>query len=64
MLAPVRVEVKGGGVSHIASGFIGNHGDIVAYLVLLRITFERIERIAYRHIRRPGNAGVGTIGIE
>ena len=64
MLAPVRVEVKRGRVRYIASGFIGNHGDIVAYLVLVRIAFERIKRIAHHNVRRPGHASVSAIGIE
>jgi hypothetical protein len=41
----VRVEVERSRVSHITAGFIGNDGDIVAYLTLIRIAFERIKRI-------------------
>ena len=64
MLASIRVEVKGRGVSHVAAGFIGNDGDIVAYLVLIRVAFERIKRIAHCYIRRPRHASVGAEGIE
>jgi hypothetical protein len=64
VLAPIRVEVKGGGVSHVPTGFIGNDGDIIAYLVLVRIPLEWIKRIAHRNVRRPGDAGVGTKGIK
>ena len=58
------VEVEGGGVSHIASGIVGYDRDIIAYLALVRIAFERIKRIAHRNVRRPGHAGVSAIGIE
>ena len=64
MLAPVCVEVKRGGVSHVASGIVGYDRDIIAYLVLVRIAFERIKRIAHRNVWRPGHAGVSAIGIE
>jgi len=37
VLTVVRVEVEGSGVSHVATSFIGHNGDIVAYLVLIRI---------------------------
>ena len=64
MLAPVRVKVKRRGVSHVAAGFIGNDGDIVAYLALIRIAFEGIKRVAYGHVWRPGHAGIRAKGIE
>jgi len=43
MLAPARVEVERGGICHIGSGVIRYERDVVAYLVLLRIAFERRE---------------------
>ena len=43
VLTVVRVEVEGGRISHVATGFIGDNGDIVAYLVLIRITLRRIK---------------------
>jgi hypothetical protein len=64
VLPRVRVEVKRGGIRHIASGIIRNDGDVVAYLVLLRIAFEWSKRIAHADVRRPVNAAVGTERIE
>ena len=43
VLTVVRVEVEGGRVSHVAPSFIRDNGDIVAYLVLVRITLRRIK---------------------
>lgn len=64
MLVSLRVEVKGSGVSHITTGIVRYNGDIVTYLLLVRVTFEGIKRIAYRHVRRPGHASIGAEGIE
>jgi hypothetical protein len=50
VLAVVGVEVESGCVSHVTPGLIGHNGDIVAYLVLIRIAFERVERIAHRDV--------------
>jgi len=60
----VRVEVERGGIRYVTACFIGNDGDIIAYLALVRIAFERIKRIAHRHVRRPCPASVGAKGIE
>ena len=64
MLVSLWVEVEGGGVSHVAAGFIGNDSDIIAYLALIGIALERIKRIADRDVRRPCNAAIRTPGIE
>ena len=64
MLSVVRIEVERSRVRHVAAGFIGNDGDVVAYLALVRIAFEWIKRIAHRHVRRPRHASVGAEGIE
>lgn len=64
VLAQVRVEVESGRVCHVATGFIGDNGDVVADLALVRIAFERVERIAHRNVSRPGNAGIGAKGIK
>jgi len=64
MLVSVLVEVKRGRVRYVTSGFIGDDGDVVAYLVLVRIAFGRIKRVAHRNVRRPGNAGIGAEGIK
>ena len=34
VLSPARVQVKRGGICHVASGVIGHNGDVIAYLVL------------------------------
>ena len=64
MLSVVRIEVERSRVRHVTAGFIGNDRDIIAYLALVRITFEWIKRIAHRHVRRPGNAGISAEGIK
>ena len=64
MLVSLWVEVEGGGVSHITSGIVGYDRDIIAYLVLIRIAFERIKGVAHRNVRRPGNAAIRALGIE
>ncbi len=64
MLVSLWVEVEGGGVSHVAAGFIGNDGDIVTYLALIRVAFERIKGVAHCDVRRPSNAAIRTPGIE
>ena len=50
LLTQVRVEVKRGSIRYIAARFVRNNGDVVADLTLVRVTFERIKRIAYRNI--------------
>jgi len=64
VLVSLRVEVKRGRVRYVTAGFVGNDGDIVAYLALIWIPFERIKRIAHCHVRRPGNTSIGAPGIE
>ena len=43
VLTVVRVEVECGRISHIAARLVGNNGDVIAYLVLIRITLRRIK---------------------
>jgi hypothetical protein len=64
VLARVRVKVERRRIRHIATGVVRNNGDVIAYLVLLRIAFERGKRIAHRDVRRPSDAAVGTPGVE
>ncbi len=64
MLSVVRIEVERSRVSHVTSGLIGNDRDVIAYLALIRVAFEGIKRIIYRHVRRPGSTSVGAKGIE
>jgi len=64
VLVSLGIEVKGRGVRNVTAGFIGNDGDIVAYLVLIWVAFERIKRTGDRHVRRPGNTRIGAPGIK
>ena len=64
VLVSAWVEIEGSRICHIASGVVRNDGDVIAYLALVRIAFERIKRIAHRDVRRPGYARVGAPGIE
>jgi len=64
VLTPVRVQVKRGGIRYIAARLIGNNGDVIADLALVRIALEGVKRIAHRNISRPGHAGVSAKGIE
>ena len=59
-----RVEIERGRIRHVAAGIVRNNGDVIAYLVLIWIAFERIKRRAHRNVRRPGNAGVSAERIE
>jgi hypothetical protein len=64
VLAPIRIKVKRGGVSHVAARFIGNDRDVISYFVLVRIAFKWDKWITYRHVRRPRHAGIGAKGIK
>ena len=64
MLSPARVEVVRGRVCDIASGVIGHDCNIIAYLVLVRPAFERTERGADGHVRRPGNTAISAVRVE
>ena len=64
MLPAGRIEVECGRIRHVAPGIVGHDRNVIAYLVLHWIAFERIKRIAHRYIRRPGDAAVGAPGIE
>ena len=64
MLTPGRVKVKSGGIRHIPACIVGDNSDVVPYLALVRIAFERIKRGAHRDVRRPGNTAIRAKGIE
>ena len=64
VLTGVRVEVEGGRIRHVATRLVRYNGDIVAYLVLIRIALGGVERIAHRNVSRPGHAGISAKGIE
>ena len=64
MLTPTRVKVVGCRVGNVSSGVIRHDGDIIAYLVLVRIAFQGIKRVTYCHIRRPRYPGVRAPGVK
>ena len=64
MLSSSRIEVVGSRICNVAAGVIGYDGDVITYLALVRIAFEWSKRIAHCHIGRPGDATIGTIGVE
>ena len=64
MLAPVRVEVKRGGIGDIASGVVRHNGDVIAYLALVWVAFKRIKRDAYLDVGRPSHAAVRAPGVK
>ena len=64
MLVSIWIEIKSGGVSHVTPGLVRYNCDIVPYLILVRIAFERVERIAHRNVSGPGHAGVSAKRIK
>src|SRR5262249_7135782 len=64
VLAPVGIEVERRRIRYVTTRIIGYDRDVIADLVLVRITFERIKCIAHCNIWGPGNASVGAPGIE
>jgi hypothetical protein len=64
VLSPRRVEIVGSRVGNVPSSVIRHDGDIIAYLVLDWIAFERGKRIAHRHIGRPRNAAIGAVRVK
>ena len=43
VLSKTGVEIECGGIRHIATGVVGNDGNVISYLVLLRPAFLRIK---------------------
>ena len=64
MLPAARVEIKRGGIRHVATGTVRRNGYVIAYLVLVRIAFQGIKRVAYCDIRRPRHPGIRAIGVK
>jgi len=62
--ASIGVDVKRRRICHVPSRVIRNNCDVIADLILLRITGLRVERIAHRDIRRPRDTTISTPGIE
>ena len=59
-----RIKVERGRISYIAARVIGNDGDVVAYLVLVRIAFKRIKGSTDCDVGRPGYTAIRAIRIE
>ena len=64
VLAPVRVEIKRSRIRYVATRVVRNDGDVIAYLVLIRIAFERIKGIAHGDVSRPRDAAIRAERIE
>jgi hypothetical protein len=64
VLSSSRVEVESRRIRHVASGVIRNNRNVIAYLALVRVTFEGIKRVAHRDVRRPRHTGIRAPGIE
>ena len=64
VLITAWIEVERGRIRHIASCVIRHDCDVVAYLVLVRPAFKRIEKVAYRYVRRPRDAAIGAVRIK
>jgi hypothetical protein len=60
----VWVDIESGRIRYVAPGVIRYDGDVIAYLLIVRKTRLRIERIAHRNVRRPGDATICAPGIE
>ena len=64
MLPAVRIEVECGRIRHVASGIVRHDRNVIAYLLLHRIAFERSKRIADRDVGCPCQATVSAPGVE
>jgi len=64
VLAPVWVKIERGRIRHVATRVVRNDGDVIAYLVLIRIAFERIKGITHGNVRRPRDAAIRAERIE
>ena len=60
----VGIHVEGGGISDVRSGVIRNDGDVIAYLLITRITCLRIESGAHSDVRRPARTTIGAPGVK
>ena len=64
MLPAGRIEVECGRIRHVAPSVVGHDRNVIAYLILHRIAFERSKRIADRDIGCPCQATVSAPGVE
>src|SRR6266508_5290339 len=64
VLASVRVEVECSSIRDIATSLVGNDGDVIADLTLVRPAFLGVKSITHRHVRRPCDAGICAVGVE
>ena len=64
MLAPVRIEVKRGGIGDIASGVVRHNSNVIADFALVWVAFKRIKRVAYLDVGRPGHTAVRAPRIK
>ena len=64
VLTTARVEIEGRRVGNISSRVVRHDGDVIPYLVLHRVPFERRERSAHRDVRSPCDAAIRAERIE
>jgi len=64
VLIRVWVEIERGRIRCVGTRVIGNNGNVIAYLVLLWIAFERSKRIAHGNVGRPCDAAIRAERIE
>ena len=64
MLSAIRIEIERRRISYVAAGVIRLNGNVVADLILVWITFERIKRVADSYVRRPGDTGIRAVRIK
>ena len=64
MLVAARIKVECGRIRDVTACVIRYHRDVIADLILVRIAFEGIKRVAYCDIRRPRDTRVSAPGIE
>ena len=60
----IRVDVESRGICHVPTRCVRHDRDVIADLLVLRISSLRIERIARRDVSRPCNTTIGAVGVE
>jgi len=64
MLPAGRIEVECGRIRHVATSVVGHDRNVIAYLILHRVAFERSKRITHRDVGRPCHAAVSAPGVK
>lgn len=64
MLIATRVEIERGGIGDVSACVIRDDSNVVAYLTLVRVAFERVKRAAHRNVTRPCDTSIGAKRVE